>query len=241
MESLIAILILFVGFFLVTRIIRNARHREEIYRKVRQNFGFYPALTLDNELTERIRNLVKNKDERINFSRIYSRDCGAYRLFSCCIMTGSNSNSNQHNFILVRKGLNLPSFRMAPGFPVTGKWTGFLQKMARLALKSGDFEPVVLDKMPEFNKKYFLAARNPNILEKTFPEQMWRDLGNLPFMVFLKAEGEIIVFSIFNPSKGRTAENFENSEMTLLKQALELAGRLNKIFQVNTQAVMVEN
>jgi len=241
METLIAILILFVGFFLVTRVIRSVRHREEIYRKVRQNFGFYPALTLDNELAERIRNLVKNKNERINFSRIYSRDCDTYRLFSCRITTGSNSDTNQNNFIMVRKGLNLPSFRMAPGFPVNGKWTGFLQKMARLALKTGDFEPVVLDNIPEFNKKYFLAARNANMLEKTFPEQVWRELGNLPFMVFLKAEGEIIVFSIFNSSKGRTFENFENSEVILLKQALELAGRLNKIFQVRNQPAMIEN
>ncbi len=241
METLIAILILFVSFFLVTRVIRSLRRREEVYRKVRQNFGFYPVLTLDNELAERIRNLVKNNDERYGFSRIYSRDCGTYRLIDCIITTGSKANNNQHNFILVRKGLNLPSFRMAPGLPVTGRWSGFIQKMVRLTLKSGDFEPVVLDNNPEFNKKYFLAAKNPKILEKTFSGQVWRELGNLPFMVYLKAEGEIIVFSIFNSSKGRTVESFENSETILLKQALELAGRLNKIFQVRTQPALIEN
>jgi hypothetical protein len=222
-----------IGFFVLVLflVIRMARRQMERSDQIRQRLGFTKVEPVDPALVERLSALLETKCGRVRVSRIYKRDHGSYALYDCRVRHGHNSDSNDECSVLVGRGWQLPSLKLAPQFGGEGKAWGWLNRLALMAIKEGGFEQVVLSDQPEFAKKYVALSRTPQDVARQVPSEVWRELAALPAQLFLQAQGDTIMFSDIDTLTRRTPKDRETAETEALRQSIDYAARLNSIFE----------
>ncbi|UCD63500.1 MAG: hypothetical protein JSW34_12250 [Candidatus Zixiibacteriota bacterium] len=230
MESWLAPLMVFAIMGMVALMIRTIRNRREMIRQVRMRLGFSPVDNLEQDLLERISSIAGTGKHKVRVSRLYKRDQGSSVLYDCHISSSQKSNSGAPSSVLVVRGLDLPAFRLAARFASKTMFSGIFRQLTKLALKQGGFEHVEFSHIREFADKYTLVTTDPDRLRSEVPEDVWHGIAGVGLQLFLRGEGDVIVFSAFDWAARRQRGGFEAIETERLKQAIDTASRLSDLF-----------
>jgi len=222
-----------IGFFglVLFLVIRMARRQMELSNQIRQRLGFIKVEPVDPALVERLKALLDTKRGQVRVSQVYRREHGSYTLYDCRVRHGHDSDSNDECSVMVGRGWQLPSLKLAPQFGGEGKAWGWLNRLALMAIKEGGFEQVALSDQPEFAKKYVALSRTPLDVARQVPSEVWRELAALPVQLFLQGQGDTIMFSDLDTLTRRIPKDRETAETEALRQTIDYAARLNSIFE----------
>lgn len=232
MESWIPLLIVGGFILIVASVIRLARRNREIYRQIRMRLGFTRIENPDPTLLDRIRSVAQYHKERIHVSNLHKRDQGSCILYTCRIWANKSSNSGSESQVMVVPGLNLPAFKLCPTVGGSGLFGSAIKRLTEMTLKQGGFTPVDLSHINQFSdKKYVLVTKDPGRLAAETPESVWRDLTALPEKLFLRGEGDMLIFAEYNMTMRRQTGSLEERETNRLSRAIEIASKLADLFR----------
>jgi hypothetical protein len=117
----------------------------------------------------------------------------------------------------------------------SGMFSGLARKATQFALKQGGFTMVDTANMPDFSAKYLLAAKDPNQLRAEMPSQVWRELMSLSEHLFMRGQGDTVIFAVFNLTEMRRRGSSTGQEQERLEQSVRVAGGLGRIFKSTTR------
>jgi hypothetical protein len=239
-ESFMIVLVVSAFVLAITFIFRTARKQAELGHQIRQRLGFLSVEPVDPTLVERIAAILDPKEGKIRVSKVYKRDHGAYTLYDCRVVHGSHSDHADQSSVIVGRGWQLPSLRLAPRLGGEGKGWQLLNRLTLLAIKQGGFDQVVLDHQPELAKKYVVLSRRPQEVSRLIPGDVWRGLAACPEQLMLQTDGDTVMFSTLPAPNSRPSGGFETTETDRLKGAIDTASRLNSILNSCRSQVVEE-
>ena len=224
-------LIIGVAAITLTHIFRLARRQAELSRQIRQRLGFIEIEQSDPALVERLNRILEPDGGGVKVSKVFKRDYGSYALYDCRVLEGRNDKNADLKTVIVGRGWQVPSLRLAPRMGGEGRGWKLLNSLTLLAVKQGGFEPIALETSPEFTKKYTALSRSPQDAACQVPGEVWSDLAALPGLLMIDAEGDTVIFSDCKALTERIKGDFETQETERLKQVIETASRLNGVFE----------
>jgi hypothetical protein len=228
MESFVAVVVFIAVLTAVLLIQRAAKRHFEICRQVRRRLGFAEVLHPDSTLVSQIASVGRLKNERIRVSSIYRIEMSAATLYNCRINRGSQSDSDPERFILVGQDWSLPVIKIVPNIPATGKFTGFLRKLALSVIEITGYRQVRLPADVNFNRDYLILAKDPDAARQWFSSQCQDVLLRLPDKVALQAGGDVVIFSIVKLPGRKDHSPFESRENARLRSAIDVGSRLSE-------------
>jgi hypothetical protein len=231
MESTIATFIIIYIVCLIAWIIRMVKKRKEVFEQVLTRLGFTAVINPDEALLDRIIPMVQQHNEKVSVRKVYKRNEGCGVLYDCHIYRSRERNSESRSSVFVMPGLDLPAFRLAPCMVRSGMFSGLMRKATQMALNQGGFAQVDTSYMPDFSAGYMLAAKDPDKVRVEMPSHLWREIMALSDHLFMKGQGDTVIFSVIDIAAIRKKGSFEGQEEERLAQAVAVASGLGCVFK----------
>jgi len=227
-ETLIVIAMALAIGLMIIGIVRMAKRQQLAFDTTMRQHGFLPVERLDDNVGEKLTNLLRRRKESVRLSRIYKCDRMDYDLYRINVTRGSGDA--EPTFALVGRHLNLPRFMVVPRVTLPGALNSLWKKLFEHLVADFDLTEATLADCPRFGEKYQVFAADPELVRHSVPATAWERLA-AESQIMLSAADDIIIFQEMPFSKASRRKGGKSLEEELQATA-SLADQLQRCFRV---------